>query len=226
MELFSAVLAPNTFDNDGNALQTYIVSYFLEDGSTYSQVWVVPVSSSPVTISAVKKNSILPRYSAVTPTSKGDSVLDCSSRAQRFGMGVDGYIPYADSTQPCGIRWGPAASTGGSLIGGAAGSLPYQSAASTTAMLPGNTAATDAVPVSHGTGSAARAPVLSNTPALGVANMVYNQGDSNAVNITQSAKNKQTISVDDFGLSRTALRTPQPRFRTHLPGRTIILGQS
>src|SRR5579875_835335 len=69
-------------------------------------------------------------------------------------------------------------STGAATVGtatnlrnGAAGSIPYQSAAGVTAMLAGNTAATDQVLISHGTGSAAQAPTLSNAPALSMANM-------------------------------------------------------
>ena len=63
------------------------------------------------------------------------------------------------------------ATTATNVAGGATGSLPYQSASATTAMLTGNTAATDQVLVSHGTGSAAQAPTLSNSPALSAANM-------------------------------------------------------
>jgi hypothetical protein len=62
------------------------------------------------------------------------------------------------------------ATTATNVAGGAVGSLPYQSAAATTLFVSGNTAATDEVLVSHGTGSAAQAPTLTNTPALGGAN--------------------------------------------------------
>lgn len=61
--------------------------------------------------------------------------------------------------------------TATNLSGGALGSIPYQSNSSTTAFLAGNTAATDQVLVSHGNGSAAQAPTLSNAPALSAANM-------------------------------------------------------
>lgn len=57
------------------------------------------------------------------------------------------------------------------IAGGSIGTLPYQSAASTTAFLAANTAATDQVLVSHGSGSAGLAPTLSNAPALSAANM-------------------------------------------------------
>lgn len=63
------------------------------------------------------------------------------------------------------------AGTSTNLSGGATGSIPYQSAPSTTTFLAGNTAATDQVVVSHGSGSAAAAPTLSNAPALSAANM-------------------------------------------------------
>jgi hypothetical protein len=63
------------------------------------------------------------------------------------------------------------ATTATNMSGGAVGSVPYQSAANTSTFLSGNTAATDQVLVSHGTGSAAQAPTLSNAPALSAANM-------------------------------------------------------
>jgi hypothetical protein len=59
----------------------------------------------------------------------------------------------------------------GGLAGGALGSLPYQSASNATAFLAGNTAASDQVLISHGSGSAALAPTLSNAPALSAMNM-------------------------------------------------------
>lgn len=63
------------------------------------------------------------------------------------------------------------AATATNLAGGAIGRLPYQSAASTTLFVTGNTAATDQVLTSTGTGSAAQAPTLKNAPALSAANM-------------------------------------------------------
>lgn len=63
------------------------------------------------------------------------------------------------------------ATTATNLAGGSAGSLPYQSGAGATSLLAGNTAATDQVVVSHGTGTVAQAPTLSNAPALSAANM-------------------------------------------------------
>lgn len=63
------------------------------------------------------------------------------------------------------------ATTATNVAGGAVGSIHYQSAANTTSFLAGNTAATDQVLVSHGTGSAATAPTLSNAPAISAGNM-------------------------------------------------------
>lgn len=63
------------------------------------------------------------------------------------------------------------ATTATNIAGGAVGSIPYQSAGGATALLAGNTAATDQVLVSHGTGGAALAPTLSNAPVLSAANM-------------------------------------------------------
>jgi hypothetical protein len=57
------------------------------------------------------------------------------------------------------------------LAGGTVGQIPYVSAANTTAFVAANTAATDQVLVSHGTGSAGLAPTLTNAPALSAANM-------------------------------------------------------
>jgi hypothetical protein len=57
------------------------------------------------------------------------------------------------------------------VAGGTVGSIPYQSAAGTTAMLAGNSVASDQVLTSTGTGSAAQAPTFKNAPALSAANM-------------------------------------------------------
>ncbi len=63
------------------------------------------------------------------------------------------------------------ATTSTNVAGGAVGSIPYQTGAGATGMLAGNTAATDLVVTSTGTGSAAVAPTLKNAPALSAANM-------------------------------------------------------
>jgi hypothetical protein len=75
---------------------------------------------------------------------------------------------------------GGASSSATNLAGGSANAIIYQSAASTTNFLAGNTAATDQVLVSHGTGSAANAPTLTNAPALSAANMTSFPTVSNA----------------------------------------------
>ena len=63
------------------------------------------------------------------------------------------------------------ATTSTNVAGGSLGSIPYQTAAGATGMLGGNTAASDEVVTSTGTGSAATAPTLKNAPALSAANM-------------------------------------------------------
>lgn len=84
------------------------------------------------------------------------------------------------------------ATTATNVAGGAIGSILYQTAAGTSAFLAGNTAASDEVVLSHGTGSAAQAPTLSNAPALSAANMssfpTLNQSTSgNAATATTAA---------------------------------------
>ena len=75
--------------------------------------------------------------------------------------GTSGGIPYFAS----GSTWASSAALAqyGIVYGGGAGAAP--------ATLAGNTAATDQVVVSHGTGSATAAPTLTNAPALSMANM-------------------------------------------------------
>ena len=75
------------------------------------------------------------------------------------------------TTSVAWVQFSGTSPTATNLSAGVLGSIPYQSAASTTLMLSGNTAATDTVLVSHGTGSTAAAPTLSNAPALSAANM-------------------------------------------------------
>lgn len=79
------------------------------------------------------------------------------------------------------------ATTATNVAGGALGSIHYQSAAATTAMLAGNTAATDQVLVSHGTGTVSAAPTFSNAPALSAANMT-----SFPANVTLTIANNTT----------------------------------
>lgn len=84
------------------------------------------------------------------------------------------------------------ATTAVNLVGGVLGSVPYQSAASTTAMLAGNTTNTDQVLVSHGTGTTAAAPTFTNAPSLSAANMTnfptFNQNTTgNAATATVAA---------------------------------------
>lgn len=57
------------------------------------------------------------------------------------------------------------------LASGTTGAIPYQAGSAATAMLNPNPNATDEVVVSHGTGTAGQAPMLSNAPALSMENM-------------------------------------------------------
>lgn len=89
------------------------------------------------------------------------------------------------------------AGTATSLSAGATGSILYQSDVGVSAYLAGNTAATDKVVVSHGTGSVAAAPTLSDAPALSAANMT---------NFPALLKiRKCTIVIGDPGAASSAL---------------------
>jgi concanavalin A-like lectin/glucanase superfamily protein/uncharacterized protein DUF2793/putative tail protein len=55
-------------------------------------------------------------------TTKGDLLVHNGTQLVRFGVGADGQIPYADSTQAEGLRWDDAPSGGG---GGGAGSIIF-----------------------------------------------------------------------------------------------------
>ena len=53
---------------------------------------------------------------ALPLTTKGDLVTHNGTNPVRLPVGQNGYIVYADSTQPSGIRWGEAPSGGGSVL--------------------------------------------------------------------------------------------------------------
>ena len=95
---------------------------------------------------------------------------------------VDGITPttlgYLDATSSVQTQLNAKAPSANAVFTGTftlpsagTGSIPYQSATGAMGALAGNTAATDEVVVSHGTGSAAQVPTLSNAPALSAANM-------------------------------------------------------
>jgi hypothetical protein len=114
-----------------------------------------------------------------------------------------------------------AVSSVSNLAGGATGSLPYQQSPGVTGMVSGNTAATDEVPVSHGTGSAAQAPTLSNSPALSIRDtggQVYNVLTYGAV---------CNGSTDDSAAIQAAINAANPgstwpNFVNH-PGAGVVL---
>lgn len=95
------------------------------------------------------------------------------------------------------------ATTSTNIAGGLVGSIPYQTAAGATSLLTGNTAATDQVVVSHGTGAAALAPTLGNAPALSAANMTsfptLNQNTTGSSAKWTTARNLAGNSVDGSG---------------------------
>lgn len=80
-------------------------------------------------------------------------------------------IPTLNQSTTGNAATATSATTSTNLAGGAAGAIPYQSAAGATALLSGNTAATDQVVTSTGNGTNAQAPTLKNAPTLSAANM-------------------------------------------------------
>jgi hypothetical protein len=79
------------------------------------------------------------------------------------------------------------------MSAGTVGQIPYQTSANNSSFLSANTAATDQVVVSHGTGSAGQAPTLSNAPALSMANMTgLTAGQMPAVPVTISTSGAVT----------------------------------
>lgn len=96
------------------------------------------------------------------------------------------------------------ANTAVSLAGGAIGNIPYQSGAGATAFLAGNTAATDQVLTSTGTGSAAQAPTLKNAPALAVTNMVGTGGFSTTGNAATATGLAGTFAAHHYYGNSTA----------------------
>lgn len=69
----------------------YTAIYHLDDGSVTREYWVVPASSAPVTISAIR-NTVLPASVALQTVSK--SYVDTSIAAALAGHPVDGSTPY------------------------------------------------------------------------------------------------------------------------------------
>lgn len=94
---------------------------------------------------------------AITISTDGTHVLPTNTGSSTtFLNGAGAY------TTPAGGFTNPMTAVGDVIYGGASGAATR---------LPGNTAATDEVLVSHGTGTTATAPSYSNAPALSAANM-------------------------------------------------------
>lgn len=98
---------------------------------------------------------------------------------------------------------GGASSSANNIAGGSVGAIVYQSATNGTTFLAGNTAATDQVVVSHGTGAAAQAPTLSGAPAISAANMTgfptFNQNTSGT-----AAGLSATLAIGSGGTNATS----------------------
>jgi len=141
------------------------------------------VATNTTTHSLVYGSNGTTLVSAVAATGTGTATT-CSNQVVTVVSGIaaptctaltSAYLPLSAMGTMTGGTWN--ASLIGMAYGGtnanltaALGSIPY-STASAIALLGGNTAATDQVLTSTGTGSAAQAPTLKNAPALSAANM-------------------------------------------------------
>ncbi len=102
--------------------------------------------------------------SATTDTTNATNITSGTLSASR--------LPAAISSSTTGnAATATSAATATNVAGGSTGAIHFQTAASATGFLAGNTAATDQVLVSHGTGTAAQAPTFGNSPALSAVNM-------------------------------------------------------
>ncbi|MCU1222485.1 MAG: hypothetical protein JWQ42_578 [Edaphobacter sp.] len=87
--VLSVQLAPNAGATPMGSYYTAV--YHLNDGSVSREFWVVPVSSVPVHVSAVR-NSVLPTSVAMQTVSK--SYVDTAIAAAVAGAPLDGSTPY------------------------------------------------------------------------------------------------------------------------------------
>ena len=106
-------------------------------------------------------------FNALSPiTTTGDLIIGTGSNtAGRLAIGTNGYVLTSNGTTASWAAVSVATAT--NLSGGATGSVPYQSGASTTTFLAGNTSATPNFYTSTGTGSAAQAPTLTSSTGSG-----------------------------------------------------------
>lgn len=73
------------------------------------------IGGSPLSISkgGTGQSTATNAFNALSPTTtKGDLIVRNNTSNVRFGVGTDGYLLIADSTQPEGIRWGSASFVG------------------------------------------------------------------------------------------------------------------
>lgn len=106
-------------------------------------------------------------FNALSPvTSTGDLIIgNGSNSSTRLAIGTSGYVLTSNGTT---ASWAAVSATNATNIsGGATGSVPYQSGASTTVFLAGTTSTTPSFYTSTGTGSAAQAPTLTSSTGTG-----------------------------------------------------------
>lgn len=153
-----------------------------------------PAGSGNVSGPGSSTNAFLPQWSGTTGTSLTTglavSATPAASTVVESGAGgtiSSSWIPTLNQSTTGNAATATASTN---LSGGAVGSLPYQSAANTTLFTLGNTGANDEVLVSHGTGTAAQAPTLSNSPALSATNM------TNFPTLNQNTTGNATTATD------------------------------
>jgi hypothetical protein len=91
--LLTVSLAPNAGSNPMGSYYTAI--YHLDDGTVTREYWVVPVSTSPVTISSIK-STVLPATVALQTVTK--SYVDTAIANAVTGGGTTTYVPVAGGT--------------------------------------------------------------------------------------------------------------------------------
>ncbi|NYF78568.1 GDSL-type esterase/lipase family protein [Granulicella arctica] len=89
--VLSVQLAPNAGSNPMGSY--YTVVYHLDDGSTSKEYWVVPASTSPVQVSAIR-STVLPASVAMQTVSK--SYVDTAIAAAVSGVPLDSSTPYVE----------------------------------------------------------------------------------------------------------------------------------
>jgi len=133
----SAGLMPN--DTCSPSGTSYIIRYSVTTANgTPSprppEIWVVPTSGSPVTISSIRQSVTPPVVTTLAigfltgGTTKGDLIVYSGSAFVRHGAGTDGHFLRADSAQATGLSWAAGLAnpltTTGDIIYSSSGSTP------------------------------------------------------------------------------------------------------